>query len=98
MAITLPNSSSVTFADTNPHDVFLHVDSVDQRIIANTSTNGAILWLSQGKDAAVGVGVPIAPGGVYQETVDPTFKPEPHRWSIVSSVAGGTAATQERCS
>lgn len=96
MVQTLPTPDSYTFSDTNPHDVFLEVDVVLQRIVANTSTNGATLWLAQGVNAAVGSGIPIPPGSVYQETIDPAFSPDRHRWSVVSSIAGGTAALQQR--
>jgi len=97
MVQTLPTAFTLTFADTAAHDVFDEVGLVFQRIIVNTSTNGAILWLSQGQNGAVSQGIPIAPGATYQENIDPVFTPDKHRWSIASSVAGGTAATFQRC-
>jgi hypothetical protein len=64
--------------------------------IINSSTGGQIITVSIGDMSTANSGIPLSPGGYYQESHDAGFTPTQAHISAISSAAGGTLSIQER--
>lgn len=64
--------------------------------IINTSTGGQVISISIGAEAVAGSGIPLSPGGVYQDNRDGNYLPTQEVITAISNLAGGTIAIQER--
>lgn len=64
--------------------------------IQNTSTNGAKISLSINDDPSNGKGFVMSPGGNYSDSTDGINYPSNYQYAVVSDIAGGSVAVQER--
>jgi hypothetical protein len=65
-------------------------------ILTNTSLLGETITLAWGAEAAVGAGIPLAPGGFHSESMDAGFTPSGAEITAIASAATATLAIHER--
>ena len=68
--------------------------------IVNTSLLGEIIYISDGEDAKIGAGVPLSPGGSYQDNIigtgsDPIYPSQTPIYAIASA-ATATISIMEK--
>ena len=64
--------------------------------LINSSIGGQIITIAIGDHAANNKGVPLNPGGYWQESIDAGFTPTQSFITAISDVAGGILSIQER--
>jgi len=64
--------------------------------ITNTSIAGQIVYISTGAEAKVGVGIPLSPGGFFQDSQDSYVLPSQAQYTAISDALLATVAIQER--
>jgi len=64
--------------------------------IINTSTGGQIVSIAIGMTATNGTGIPIGPGGNWQDSEEGNYIPTQREITAISDLAGATIAIQER--
>lgn len=64
--------------------------------IANTSTGGQVITIVQSGEASLLAGVPLYPGGYWNESQsDANERITQNRWTAISSLAGGQLSIHE---